>query len=76
MSRMTNRTKTDAMRVFLELMREVPTTAHLVTPREATMLCERYGVTDDKFRRIAKSEQNFRPIPLAQVAREIAEKQN
>lgn len=71
----TKRTTDDAMRIYCELLRVLPTRALIVTPREATMLCERYGVTDDKFRRIAKSEQNARPIPLAQVAREIADKQ-
>lgn len=40
------------------------------------MLCEKYGITNDKFRRVAKDQQMFRPFNLAQVAVEIARKEN
>jgi hypothetical protein len=45
-----------------------------VTPREASRLCEKFGVTNDRFRRVAKREQDFRLIALAKVAVEIAKK--
>lgn len=46
-----------------------------VTPREASDLCARYGVTNDRFRRIAKADQNSRPIGIAAIAVEIAKKE-
>ena len=61
-----------AVRILTELRTIAPDT---VTAREATMLCAKYGVTNDKFQRVAKAEQNFRPFNLAQIAVEIAKKQ-
>jgi hypothetical protein len=72
MHNVTKTQKANAVRILGELRNaEVP---DLVTAREASMLCERYGVTNDRFRRVAKAEQNFRPFNLAQVAMEIARK--
>lgn len=71
---MHNLTKTQthtALRVLTELREIAPDT---VTPREASRLCEKYAVTNDRFRRVAKREQDFRPINLAQVAVEIVKK--
>ena len=62
-----------ALEVLTELHRVAPDT---VTAREASMLCDKYGITNDKFRRVAKDQQMFRPFNLAQVAVEIARKEN
>lgn len=61
-----------ALHIMTELHKIAPDT---VTPREASHLCATYGVTTNRFQRIAKREQNFRPINLAQVAVEIAKKE-
>ena len=71
MHNVTKTQKANAVRILGELHTIAP---DLVTAREASMLCERYGVTNDRFRRVAKAEQNFRPFNLAQVAMEISRK--
>jgi hypothetical protein len=45
-----------------------------LTPREATRLCEKWYITDDRFRRISQAKQDSQPIPLAAIALEIAKK--
>lgn len=54
----------------LALLREMTANGvpQFVTPREAAMLCDQAGSVGDRFRRMAKAEQNSRPIPLAEVA--------
>lgn len=67
-----NKTQTrTALRVLTELHAIAP---DAVTPREASRLCEKYGVTNDRFRRVAKREQDSRLTNLAQVAVEIVKK--
>ena len=70
---MTKQINTRAIQVLAELFRNGA--PDMVTPREASHLCETYGVTNDRFRRVAKREQNCRPTPLAAVAMEIARKE-
>jgi hypothetical protein len=60
----------------MQILTELNNIAHdMVTAREASHLCENYGVTNDKFRRVKKERQNFDGFNLAQVAVEIAKKE-
>lgn len=61
-----------ALVIWRELCAIAPDT---VTAREATDLCRSYNITNDKFQRVAKRDQNFRPVNLMQVAVEIAKKE-
>ena len=62
-----------ALVIWRELMTIAP---DMVTAREASDLCSRYNITNDKFRRVASARQNFQGFNLITVAVEIAKKES
>lgn len=61
-----------ALVIWRELMTIAP---DMVTAREASDLCSRYNITNDKFRRVSSARQNFQGFNLITVAVEIAKKE-